>query len=382
MYQIDRDANNITKLTKRKFGDLGFRERENLQEWIVKNPQVLNVKSEEKAELLIIQKEFDGFHETNERLDLLALDKSGNLVVIENKLDDSGRDVVWQALKYASYCSTLTKNQIIQIFQDYLDRHFTSRTAKDEILEHLGYREDEELPKLNDGDQRIIFVANDYRQEVTSTVMWLLDHGLQIQCFKATPYSLNEELFLQVDQIIPPPEATDFMIQMTKKTREDHVESEKVAETKADLLNFWKLVKTSFEERNLSFLDNVSPKPLFHLGFSKWQGYFAMAIAKAGFRVELYFGNDAEKRCFDAMEKRKDRLITSFGEGLVWERLDNKKASRIKYEMPSEVRSQLGDWSDQDAKKDYADWFATELERLYQALYPVWEEVHKELSMK
>ena len=107
-----------------------------------------------------------------------------------------------------------------------------------------------------------------------------------------------------------------------------------------------------------------------------------MAIAKAGFRVELYFGNDAEKRCFDAMEKRKDRLITSFGEGLVWERLDNKKASRIKYEMPSEVRSQLGDWSDQDARKDYADWFATELERLYPALYPVWEEVHKELSMK
>ncbi len=58
-------------------------------------------------ELLIIQKEFDGFDETRERLDLLALDKQGSLVVIENKLDDSGRDVVWQALKYASYCSSL-----------------------------------------------------------------------------------------------------------------------------------------------------------------------------------------------------------------------------------------------------------------------------------
>jgi len=35
-------------------------------------------------------------------LDLLAIDEEGSLVVIENKLDDSGKDVVWQGLKYAS----------------------------------------------------------------------------------------------------------------------------------------------------------------------------------------------------------------------------------------------------------------------------------------
>jgi len=38
---------------------------------------------------LIIQKEFDGFNDTRERLDLLALDKEGNIVIIENKLDDT-----------------------------------------------------------------------------------------------------------------------------------------------------------------------------------------------------------------------------------------------------------------------------------------------------
>lgn len=71
-------------------------------------------------ELLIIQKEFSGFNETNERLDLLALDKLGNLVIIENKLDDSGKDVTWQVIKYASYCSSLTKHDILKIYQDYL----------------------------------------------------------------------------------------------------------------------------------------------------------------------------------------------------------------------------------------------------------------------
>jgi hypothetical protein len=52
---------------------------------------------------------------------LLALDKQGNLVVIENKLDDAGKDVTWQVLKYASYCSTLSKKNIKEIYQEYLE---------------------------------------------------------------------------------------------------------------------------------------------------------------------------------------------------------------------------------------------------------------------
>lgn len=69
------------------------------------------------------RKEFDGFADTRERLDLLALDKEGQLVVIENRLDDPGRDVTWQVLNHAACCSSLTKAQIVGICQSYLDRH-------------------------------------------------------------------------------------------------------------------------------------------------------------------------------------------------------------------------------------------------------------------
>jgi RecB family endonuclease NucS len=110
MFRIDRSSNRITKLEEVSFSALGYTERHHLQEWIAHQPDALG------EELLIIQKEFDGFDDTRERLDLLAIDKSGSLVIIENKLDDSGRDVVWQALKYASYCSTLSKSQIAEVF--------------------------------------------------------------------------------------------------------------------------------------------------------------------------------------------------------------------------------------------------------------------------
>ena len=76
MYLFDNESNSLVRVDKCSFKSLGLDERNNLQEWIAKEPSSLG------EELLIIQKEFDGFSDTRERLDLLALDKRGNLVVI------------------------------------------------------------------------------------------------------------------------------------------------------------------------------------------------------------------------------------------------------------------------------------------------------------
>jgi RecB family endonuclease NucS len=92
MFTVNHQTNRISPVKIKTFSELGFTERKHLQEWLAHSPDALG------EELLIIQKEFDGFDDTRERFDLLALDKAGNLVIIENKLDDSGRDVVWQAL--------------------------------------------------------------------------------------------------------------------------------------------------------------------------------------------------------------------------------------------------------------------------------------------
>ena len=162
MYHINVVSRQMTELQTVSFSSSGLKERQDLQEWIVSNPTCLG------EELLIIQKEFSGFDKTNERLDLLALDKNGNLVIIENKTDSSGRDVVWQSVKYASYCSRLTEEKVFDIYAEYLEKysHQDSTTAdfvkiaKDNALEFLGIDTDEPI-KINSGDvsQRIILVA-------------------------------------------------------------------------------------------------------------------------------------------------------------------------------------------------------------------------------
>lgn len=98
-----------------------------IQQWIKNEPTVLG------EPLLIIQEEFDNFADTRERTDLLALDKKENLVVIENKRDESGKDVHWQAIKYASYCATITKDLVIDIFQDYLNKNNNGGEAEKQI---------------------------------------------------------------------------------------------------------------------------------------------------------------------------------------------------------------------------------------------------------
>ena len=118
MYILDKEGNQLVTAEPTTFKEQKIKERQHLQEWIAKSPEVLG------EPLLIIQKEFDGFDQTNERLDLLALDKKGKLVVIENKLDDSGKDVTWQAIKYASYCSSLSQEEIIELkFRKCFDTH-------------------------------------------------------------------------------------------------------------------------------------------------------------------------------------------------------------------------------------------------------------------
>ena len=332
MYLINKTQNRITKIEETSFGELGFREKENLQEWLANNPEALG------EELLIIQKEFAGFNDTRERLDLLALDKQGNLVIIENKLDDSGRDVTWQVLKYASYCSSLKKSQIIRIYQDFLSSQGITETADQMISEFFDGREIEEIT-LNTGlTQRIMMVSGNFRKEVTSTVLWLMNYNLRIQCFKITPFRLNEQLFLNVEQIIPMKDAEEFSISMAEKTQEDISSQEELKARHYVRKEFWELLLKKMNEISPMF-HNISPSIYAWIGAgSGMRGVgYNFGISKNYGRSEIYIDRgdkDENKEIFDFLFAGKEQIEADFGRGLEWERLDDKRASRIKYENP------------------------------------------------
>jgi hypothetical protein len=333
MFKIDSSTNRITPLQARKFGDLNFTERNHLQEWLANMPEALG------EELLIIQKEFDGFDDTRERLDLLALDKDGNLVIIENKLDDTGRDVVWQTLKYASYCSSLSKLQIIEIYQRYLNRYQQGGDASGLLCEFLGVEDTEEL-KLNQGNsQRLMMVAANFRKEVTSTALWLLGNGIQVQCFKATPFSDGEQLYLSVDQIIPTPEAKEFMIGINAKEAEEK-NTEVEAKNRHRLRReFWSQTLDALQESNCSLYSNVNSSTDHWLSAGSGVSGcpFTMIFSKREARVELWIARPdkaVNKDIFDQLIIHQSELNSEFGADMEWLRLDDRKSSRIQFSQP------------------------------------------------
>ncbi|KQT96082.1 hypothetical protein ASG60_20595 [Methylobacterium sp. Leaf469] len=328
MFQVNRAENRIRRLEERRFSDLGLRERDHLQEWLAGLPDALG------EELLIIQKEFDGFADTRERLDLLALDKDGQLVVIENKLDDSGRDVTWQALKYAAYCSSLTKAQIVDIYQSYLDRYEKGAKAVERICEFLGAEDLQEV-QLNAGNgQRLMLVAANFRKEVTAAVLWLLSHNIRAQCFRVVPYSHGDELFLDLQQIVPTPEAADFMIGMaTKETEEKTIQA--VQKPRHLLrLAFWEQALEQLRSAGLSRFNSISPSQEHWLNAATGMSgvSFTLIFSKDEARVEVGITrSDAaeNKWVFDQLLEQKEVLGEKFGAPLDWLRLHDKKACRI-----------------------------------------------------
>ncbi|MCY3753267.1 MAG: DUF4268 domain-containing protein [Alphaproteobacteria bacterium] len=333
MFRIDLPENRLVRLKERRFADLNLQERDHLQEWLARMPDALG------EELLIVQKEFDGFADTRERLDLLALDKEGRLVVVENKLDDSGRDVVWQALKYVAYCSSLKKADIVEIYQKYLDRWSEGADAVANLCDFLDV-EDLDEAVLNAGnEQRLVLIAANFRKEVTTTVLWLLGHGVRAQCFRVVPYSFGEELFIDLRQIIPMPEAADYMIGMAAKDSEE--KSVQGAQRRSHGLRqaFWTRVLEELRTRNVARFENISPSKDHWLSCAAGVAgcNFSLIFLRAEARVELSLQrSDAaeNKWLFDRLESGKHELEGRFGNELRWRRMDDRKASRINYSCP------------------------------------------------
>ena len=205
LFRINPENRESEKIAEVEFASLGFQERRDIQEWVAANPGILG------ENLLIIGKEFSGFDKTDERLDLLALDADGKLVVIELKRDDTGADAHWQAIKYASYLQRASVEDIVRMLADY--GKLSEEDATSRLLQHLNA---DDLNALNN-DQRIILASHRFAPEVTSAALWLNEKAPGedlITCVQLIPYRdvQTESLYVQAHTIIPVPGIDEYVV--------------------------------------------------------------------------------------------------------------------------------------------------------------------------
>ena len=214
LFEIGKDG--LRSITPTSFGAAGLKERQDLQRLLRDQIEII------VRDVLVVAEECGEWEDSRRRIDLLGVDKQANLVVIELKRTDDGGHMELQALRYAGMVANLTFERVASAFEDYLALRGKEDDARQVLLDHLNWDEPEEEKFAQ--DVRIVLASADFSPELTSAVLWLNDHGLDITCVRLKPYQDNGRVLLDVQKVIPLPEAEDYLVRVKQKQQRERAE--------------------------------------------------------------------------------------------------------------------------------------------------------------
>ena len=223
IFSVDRESGELHHVPEEEFADLDVLEQRDFEEWAIRDPRVLG------EELLIVSNQYSNFDQTRDRLDILALDKDGKLVVVELKRDRADKTTDLQAIKYAGYCSTLTAEDVQKEYREFWNRRengsLTPENVGEKFDDFLGERiedivtTDEGWAEFDLDDRpRVLLVAGEFGIEVTAPVMWLIEeYNLDVTCVRVRAHEHEGQILLNSQQVIPVTEAEEFMTRRREK---------------------------------------------------------------------------------------------------------------------------------------------------------------------
>lgn len=206
------DGEKMIKQIPGAFGDLKILEREDLQRLLRQQPEVLG------EDLRIISEEFGNWEDSKRRIDLLALDRSGRLVVIEIKRTTDGGHMELQAIRYAAMVSAMRFDEVVAAFSAHRAVHdpTNAKSARDDLADFLGLDPSDDIEISS--EVRIMLVSADFGREITTAVLWLNSfERMDIRCVRLVPYKLNDTVYVDIQQVIPLKEAADYQVRLRKK---------------------------------------------------------------------------------------------------------------------------------------------------------------------
>lgn len=212
IYEFAREG--IHPLHETRFAVKRLGERHDLQRLLRENVSVL------APDTLVIAEEFAAFDESRRRIDLLAIDRNANLVVIELKRGETGGHMELQAIRYAAMVSTMTFDQAVDAFSRHLDQAGKDDTdARAELLDFLEWDEPDEEAFAQ--DVRIVLASADFSLELTTSVLWLRERDIDIRCVRLRPYDLDGRVLVDVQRIMPLPETDEYQVRVSEKKRKE-----------------------------------------------------------------------------------------------------------------------------------------------------------------
>ena len=207
LYQLT--PNDLQPLQETSFAAEGIRERGDLQHLLRDRIGVIS------PDTLVLAEEFCDWQDSSRRIDLLGLDRDARLVVIELKRTDDGGHMELQAIRYAAMVSTMTFEKAVEVYARHLATRGQPGDARAGTLAFLGWEEPDDNAFAR--DVRIVLVSADFHPEISTAVLWLNQRGLDLRCVRLRPYKLDGRILLDVQPIIPLPEAEQYQVRIRHK---------------------------------------------------------------------------------------------------------------------------------------------------------------------
>jgi hypothetical protein len=326
----------LKALSETSFGAESIMERKDIQRLLRDHISVLD------EHFMVIAEEFGDWIDSSRRIDLLCIDSDANLVVVELKRSDDGGHMELQALRYAAMVSQMTFDQLADTYARHKSKAQPDiEAARSSIKEFLGWIDVDEEQFAQ--DTRIVLAASDFSKELTTAVMWLIERGIDIRCVRMKPYRMADgTVLLDVQQLIPLPEATDFQTQIgVKKQAERQNRTER-----HDLrLKFWEgllaLAKTKIDVHagRKPTEDNWISGSIGRAGFS-----LIYTVRLSSSQVSLWIGLGSgqtarNKSAFRALETQKAAIEADFGGPLDWQELPESEGCRISFVIEGGCKS-------------------------------------------
>jgi hypothetical protein len=323
----------LTAASPTQFVVEGLRERQDIQRMLRDQIATLG------EDLFVLSDEYGAWIDSNRRIDLLCVDPEANLVVVELKRDDAGH-MELQAIRYAAMVARMTFAEAVDAHTQYLRR--CGQSGDDAEARLLAFLNWQEAEQEEFGDSvRIILASANFGKELTTTVLWLREQGLDISCVRLSPYKLADgRLLLDVQPIIPLPEATQFQTQIGLKRQ---AEQKAKVERHEIRYEFWQGLLALAAQKSPLHAGRSPPKDNWISASAGVRGFgYNYTIRQTDSQVHLWIEKD--EIAFQKLEADRQAIETAFGGHLIWKREEGQRGMLVGAVITGGYRSDREDW--------------------------------------
>jgi hypothetical protein len=181
---------------------------------------------------------------------------------------------------------------------------------------------------------------------LTTAVLGLNRHDLNITCIRLRPYKMDNQILIESTQIIPLPESADYEVKIREQER---VKRKAANPNSAIQSRFWEtLIHRAKEKTNLLGSYSITSHRNLNISAGVAGIRYTLRFLNTDVRVicfvDLKIDSERTTRWFDKLHQRREEIEKTFGDSLDWLALTSKQERRIRKIMPGSSQSPESEW--------------------------------------